>query len=224
MVKKIIRRLKHELNVMRCRNHNKVFCIGRNKTGTTSVSELFSQLGIPVGRQRTAELLAPKLKENNYRDLIKYVKNNGVAFQDVPFSMPNVYKILDKEFPNSKFILTVRDSPEVWYHSLTTFHAKVFGNGKIPQRKELENVDYVYRGWSWEMNRLRYNTPEDDVYNKEVLIKDYIDYNNEVEAYFKDRPEQLLIVNLKEPDAAVKISKFLGSDKIIKEIPWENKT
>jgi len=224
MIKRTLRRLYHKVNMIRYRDHDKVFCIGRNKTGTTSVSKIFSQLGIPVGEQILAELLAPKLKDNNYKDLIKYVKKMGVAFQDIPFSMPNVYKILDKEFPNSKFILTVRDSPEVWYHSLTTFHAKVFGNGKIPQKQELENVDYVYRGWAWEMNRLRYNTPENDVYNKDVLIQDYIDYNKEVEEYFKYNPEKLLIVNLKESNAAIKISQFLGSEKVVQEIPWENKT
>ncbi|MBB6681523.1 hypothetical protein H4O20_08715 [Aequorivita sp. 609] len=203
---------------------NKVFCIGANKTGTTSMKEIFRTLEIPVGSQLIGEMLVSDVVNKNYYEFIKYVKYGGVGFQDLPFSLPEVFKILDKKFPESKFILTLRDSPEVWYNSLINFHAKVFGNGKLPTKSDLQNNKYVYKGWAWEINRLLFDTPEDDLYNKEILIQSYINYNNSVIEYFKSQPEKLLVINLKEPDAAKKISQFLDSEIALKEIPWENKT
>ncbi|WP_299365905.1 sulfotransferase [Winogradskyella sp.] len=222
LIRKIYRKVKSLIRYFKIRNKPKVFCIGQNKTGTTSMAKIFQLLDMPVGNQRKAELLAIDVLNGNYDAFFKYVKNKGLAFQDVPFSKPNIYKILDKKFPDSKFILTIRDSPEIWYNSLIKFHAKLFGNGEIPKKSDLIKAKYVYPGWMWEMNRLNYKTPEEDIYNKKILIKQHIDYNNDVIDYFKDQPEKLLVVNLKEKNAAEKISNFL--QKKLDTIPWENKT
>lgn len=224
MIRKLYRKTKKLNLAFKYKNEQKIFCIGRNKTGTTSIKVLLESLDIPVGDQRKAELLGKDVLNGVYKKFLKYVKYEGVAFQDIPFSVPHTYKMLDKKFTNSKFILTVRDSPEVWYNSLTKFHAKLFGNGQTPTKSDLIKANYVYPGWMWEINRLHYKTPEDDVYNKDILIKQHIEYNNGVIEYFKDQPEKLLVINLKEPDAAKKICLFLNSEKIIEEIPWENKT
>ncbi|MCH3881556.1 hypothetical protein L1S33_04130 [Tenacibaculum sp. K20-16] len=202
----------------------KIFCIGRNKTGTTSMAKIFRKMGLSVGPQRPAELLVKDWGKNDFTRIIKYVKYSGIAFQDIPFSFPNTFKVLDKEFPDSKFILTIRDSPEIWYKSLISFHSKRFGNGCLPTKQDLKKAKYIYPGYAWEVNRLLHNTPEEDIYNKQMLIQHYIDYNDSVIKYFKNKPEQLLVVNLKEPDSLVKISKFLGISKNIGKVPWENKT
>ena len=202
----------------------KVFCIGRNKTGTTSLAKIFRKIGLKVAPQYDFELLVNDWYSGDYSKIIKKVKKKGNAFQDIPFSLPDTYKILDKEFPKSKFILTVRDSPEVWYKSLTKFHSKLFGNGKIPTKEDLQNAEYIYHGWMWDVNRMVYNTPENDIYNKEMLIQHYTDHNNAVIEYFKDRPHKLLIINLKEPKALEKICDFLDAKQTIEKMPWENKT
>jgi len=214
----------NKANSVKHTKSKKIFCLGFNKTGTTSMAKLFSELDIPVGPQRPAELLINDWKNDNFKSILRYVKYEGVAFQDVPFSLKKLYPILDKEFPDSKFILTIRDSPEQWYKSLTSFHAKNFGKGKIPDKKTLQESTYVYKGWLWEVNRAVSNTPENDVYNKDLLIKLYNEHNASVINYFKNTPEKLLVVNLTEPNAAITISKFLDRGKIIETIPWENKT
>ena len=228
MIKKIFRKATRLALLTQNPNHyakkNKVFCIGANKTGTTSMKIIFKNLGIPVGSQRYGEMLINDVINNRYYEFLKFVKYGGVGFQDIPFSLPEVFKVLDEKFPESKFILTIRDSPEVWYQSLINFHAKVFGNGKVPTKLDLQNSRYVYKGWAWKMNRLLFNTPLDDLYNKEILIQNYIDYNNSVIEYFKSHPEKLLVINLKDIGAAKKISEFLGIENELKEIPWENKT
>lgn len=206
------------------RKETKIFCIGRNKTGTTSIHKVFLELEIPVGVQRKAELLAPDWGIGRYDRIEQYVRYGGIAFQDVPFSLPNTFREMDERFPGSKFILTVRDSADVWYDSVVRFQSKLFGNGRIPTKEDLKNSTYVHKGWVWKMNRFIHDTPEDDLYNEEMLKRSYLKHNADVRDYFHDRPEQLLIINLKNADAAQKISAFLNTGKHIKEIPWENKT
>lgn len=206
------------------RNTQKVFCIGRNKTGTTSLAKFLSNVGITVGKQRPAELLFEEVQKGDFSGLIKFVKYGGKAFQDNPFSLPGVYKTLDKAFPNSKFILTVRDSSDQWYNSVVKYHSKLLRINHIPTKEDLLNATYVKKGWMWKVNRFLYQTPEDDIYNEEVLKKNYTDHNNDVIEYFKNRPQSLLVINVKDKDAGKKICEFLGTKKMLNEMPWENKT
>lgn len=228
MIRKIIATtLKPATRILRgwsYRKEPKIFCIGRNKTGTTSIHKIFLELGIPVGAQREAEQLAPDWGGGRYDRIEQYVRYGGIAFQDVPFSLPGTFREMDKRFPGSKFILTVRDSADVWYSSVVRFQSKLFGNGRVPTKQDLQNATYVHKGWVWKMNRLIHSTPDDDLYNQEVLKRSYLDHNAAVIDYFRDRPEQLLVVNLKSVDAAKTISTFLNTGKSINEIPWENKT
>jgi len=214
----------HKITGQKYRDTVKIFCIGKNKTGTTSMARLFRELGIRVGPQREAEKLTDEWTKKKYDSLVEYIRYRGVAFQDIPFSLPGTYKMLDKNFPDAKFILTVRDSPEAWYDSLTRFHSKLFGNGKLPTKADLQNATYLRKGWAWEINRLLHDTPEEAPYQRDVLIRDYIEYNSAVREYFKHRPEKLLVVNLKDSDAAERICTFLNTSKHINKVPWENKT
>jgi len=244
ITKKIQKGIREIYRKIKIRNSNKVFCIGRNKTGTTSLGKFLSKLdiivakqsspdslgnflsklGILKAKQSSAEFLFYDVKKGDYSTLLNYVKYNGQAFQDIPFSLNGTYKIMDKAFPNSKFILTIRDSPDQWYKSVTSYHSKLMGTKHVPTKEDLMNYSYVKKGWMWEVNRFLYPTPEHDIYNEEILKKHYNDYNNEIIEYFKDRPNDLLIVNLKEENAALKICNFLGTKKKLYNMPWENKT
>src|SRR5690606_32146124 len=104
----------------------KIFCIGRNKTGTTSLAAEFKELGYPVGHQRTAEKLIDYYIANDFQPIIDYCRSAQV-FQDAPFSWPETYKYLDEAYPNSLFILSVRDNAEQCYNYLTKFHSKLYG-------------------------------------------------------------------------------------------------
>ncbi len=220
-------RIKNACNLLRTKakkDKTKVFCIGRNKTGTTSMKVMMEKLGFVVGDQRTAELLLDDWAEHRYEDLIKYCKT-AQFFQDVPFSLPETYVILDKAFPGSKFILTIRDNAEQWYNSVTRFHAKLWGkNGRIPTKEDLQSATYIVKGRPWINNQLIYNTPESDPYNKEVFIKHYNKHNEEVKLYFKNRPNDLLVLNVAEKGAVKKLTQFLGFSSIMNEFPWVNKT
>ena len=131
----------------------KVFCIGRNKTGTTSLERALSDLGYVVGHQPTAELLIHDYAQRNFKPIVEYCRT-AEAFQDVPFSLPYTYQILDYAFPGSKFILTVRDNENEWYQSLIRFHRNRLGvRGKIT-KEDLLNDQYRYQGFIWRLIEL----------------------------------------------------------------------
>ena len=202
----------------------KIFGIGNNKTGTTSLKQAMENLGYVIGNQRIAEKMMNQWAVRDFKNLIRYC-HTAQFFQDVPFSKPYTFIVLDHAFPNSKFVLTIRDSPEQWYNSLTKFHAKKWGeDGRIPTKEDLENADYVYKGWPWHLNRWVQNTPESNPYKKEDLIKSYIDYNNNVIEYFRHRPHDLLVLNVAEDGAHQKLCTFLNKETNIQNFPWENKT
>ena len=94
----------------------KIFCIGGNKTGTTSIKKVLEDLGYRIGDQRTAELLMEDWGKRDLRRLIRYC-HTADAFQDVPFSYVYTFQAMDAAFPGSKFILTLRNSYDQWYQS-----------------------------------------------------------------------------------------------------------
>lgn len=181
-------------------------------------------MGYKVGHQRTAELHIFDYQNENWNPIIKYCKS-AEAFQDVPFAYPYLYEILDETFSNSKFILTIRDSGEQWYNSLTKSHAIKFGlNNEIPRIEDLKKATYNYTGYMWDVNQTLYKTKEgENPYNKEKLIAHYHNHNDEVINYFKDK-NNLIVINVKKSEDYKRLCHFLGKSPVREGFPWENKT
>ncbi|MEO6819301.1 MAG: sulfotransferase [Ginsengibacter sp.] len=225
--KRIARRSKHEFNERilhpyLVRNKQKIFCIGQNKTGTTSLLKTFQDLKFIAARETQSAKLLDSYLEKDYDRIINFCKSAQV-FEDVPFSLPELYKHLDKAFPHSKFILTVRDNPEQWYGSLVSFLSKLFGKGSIPTIEDFKNARYIEKGWAWRLFKETYNTDESDLFNKEILIQKYIDHNNKVIEYFGNR-ENLLVINLAEQGSYQKFCHFIGVKSEKNSFPWVHKT
>jgi len=87
----------------------KIFVIGNNKTGTTSIGAALEALGFSLGNQADAELLMEDWAKRDFQRIVDYCETAD-AFQDVPFSLEFTYQVLDYAFPDSRFILTVRNS------------------------------------------------------------------------------------------------------------------
>ena len=192
----------------------KVFCIGRNKTGTTSLKQVLKDLGYCVGDQRTAELLMEDWGKRDFRRLIRYC-HTADAFQDVPFSYAYTFQAMDAAFPGSKFVLTVRDSDDQWYQSVVRFHskrlAKRAGEQRIPTLDDVRTDPYIYPGYLWRMRELvgvAADSPE--AYPEQPLKAYYNWYNAMVEDYFRHRPDDLLVLNLSDADAMQQLCDFLG--------------
>lgn len=119
------------------------------------------------------------------------------AFQDMPWAV--IYKELDEAFPNSKFILTQRDEQK-WLNSAI----KHFG----------ENTTLM-REWVYGAGK--------PVGNEAVYIERYQRHNREVQQYFHDRPDDLLIMSWAEGDGWAELCSFLGVPIPKVKFPHANK-
>lgn len=222
---KIVRQKgKYVINKCRAFGKQKIFGIGLNKTGTTSLTRAMIDLGFLVGREISEIEILRDWSRRDFKSLKHYCET-AQFFQDVPFSLPHTFIVLDQLFPGSKFILTHRGSPEEWHASLVNFETKLWGkNGRPPSKEDLQKEAKYFAGYRWEVNRLIYETPENDLYNKEMLMKHYKDYNDSVNNYFRFRPKDLLTINVSEPDSYHRLCAFLNVKPKYATFPWENKT
>lgn len=212
--------------VRRAKPRSKLFCIGLNKTGTTSWAQAILDLGYIVGSETEATMLFDNWVQKDFRPIIKYCEIGGQAFQDIPFSLPNTYRSLDQAFPGSKFILTVRDSPEQWYDSLVNFHSKCFSKPRNipPKSQDISDAVYWRRGFIADFCRAVFKTPKEDPYNRDILLNFYQKYNDEVIRYFSGRPNDFLIVNVAKQSCYREMCHFLGVKGLADGFPWKNRT
>jgi hypothetical protein len=203
----------------------KIFCIGLNKTGTTSWAQAMTDLGYLVGNERAAEIFLDDWVEKKYSRIYRFCRS-AQAFQDVPFSLPGMYLKLHQKFPDSRFILTVRDSAQQWYQSVVRFHAKAWSApGHCPPTPgDLENAVYVYRGWPAVFCRQVFQTPIEDPYNRDMLLKFYRNYTDSICEYFSTYPDAFLQINVAAPGALKKMCGFLDTPYPGGEFPWKNRT
>lgn len=159
----------------------KVFCIGFHKTGTKSLAVALKKLGYRVTGPNG--MYDPKI-ERNAIAMANQLTEKYDAFQDNPW--PVIYKELDGKHPNSKFVLTLRE-PDSWIRS----QVKDFGSKETPMRKWIYGV----------------GCPKG---NEDIYLKRFREHNNDVENYFKDRPQDLLVMNLTKGDGWEKLCPFLG--------------
>lgn len=120
------------------------------------------------------------------------------AFQDNPW--PMLYKEMDNAFPGSKFILTLRD-PQKWVASIV----KNFGTDVTPMREWIYGKGYGY--------------PKG---NEALYVERFERHNLEVLDYFRDRKQDLLVMNLTEGDGWEKLCPFLGIQVPAEPFPRAN--
>jgi hypothetical protein len=191
------------------RQFRKVFCIGLNKTGTTSLEAFFRSLGYRVGEQARGELLIDAWSVRNFKPIIS-LSTSADFFQDIPFSCPYTYQALDTAFAGAKFILTVRDNEDQWCDSMIRFHTKIVGKNRIPTAADLQEFSYRYEGWIYRAMKMIYNISDAEPYQRDNLIAHYRRHNECVTEYFRHRPDSLLVVNLARGNAAKHVLEFLG--------------
>jgi len=165
---------------------SKVFCIGFQKTGTTSMEAALRILGYRVAsifghEDRDLEALR--------RDFVTRglaIAADVDAVQDMPW--PLMYRELDAAFPGSKFILTWRD-PDRWLASICDH----FG----------DNPDIL--------QALTYGPDAAFPVGHETHYREvYARHNAAVRTYFRDRPGDLLAMNLSQGGGWPALCGFLG--------------
>jgi len=173
---------------------SKVFVIGFHKTGTTSMHNALKILGYSVCRPFPTNIpnMGKVVLEKAFKEAEKYD-----AFEDNPW--PLLFKEMDKKYPRSKFILTIRPA-EQWIKSVVNH----FGS----------NFTYM-REWIYGEG-----CPKG---NEDLYIKKYIEHIDDVKKYFLKRSNDLLILNLKDEDKWSKLCNFLNKKVIKDSFPYANK-
>jgi hypothetical protein len=175
----------------------KVFNIGLNRAGTTSLTTALGLLGYRAlhfhhAGQRLYDLVVANHRRR-YR-LFDGLDDDYDAFSD--FAGQNFYRALDKQYPGSKFILTWRDLTS-W---LDSRERKVRHNITRPgYRYAFRTVDRA--GWQRE---------------RETYLAD-------LERYFADRPGDLLIIDIPGGQGWDQLCPFLGRAVPAAPFPCENR-
>jgi hypothetical protein len=190
----------------------KVFGIGFNKTGTTSLAAALARLGYRVAPQSPAVRLFDQVWHHQHCDELLRFCQHYDAFQDIPFSMPGVYRLIDAAFPKAKFILTTRANADIWFDSLYRFTAQQYQqfHGVAPT---LEAMQQYPVGTDWivyKVHRFVFEAGKYGLWNRERYQGVYERHNAGARDYFRDRPTDFLELDVAGADALDRLSTFLG--------------
>ena len=215
------------------RPFNKLFCIGFNKTGTTSVERVLLDWGLRIPKQLEQEaILCDVIPQGDFSALRAFCADFD-AFQDLPFSQSSTYVACDALFPGSRFVLTTRH-PERWVESYIRFYKREFGLGTVEDFSEevfRDKALYLKRGYVHsQLQRLLVEHVAgqpvlrwDLAFDRDFLMALYTRRNSEIRAHFAQRPNALLEIELStEPDTS-RLMHFLGiTGQQVNAFPTEN--
>ena len=226
------------INIFICKP--KVFCIGMNKTGTTTMTKIFKKLNFRVAPQIKQEINIGDIEIRNNHQKIKSFCWKYNFFQDLPFSQGDIYKTIDKIYPNSTFILTIRDSNK-WFESLCNFHLIYFKkmgfdfqNINEVKEEHMKKFNWIKEGYYYEYtknfwitelkkNQLSFNW--NLLYNKDHYISVYEKRNKQIKDYFEKRKKNLLIFDVSKNYDIIEILDFLEmKEELNFQIPHELKS
>lgn len=173
----------------------KIFCIGLNKTGTRSLHSALEILGfrsIHWGGDdpRAALVRGPQLRAavesalQDGRPLLDGLPDAD-AYSDL-LALSTNFDVLDRQYPSSSFILTVREL-EGWIES-RRLHVEANIARKARGEYDGTFLEVDEEGWAEEMRS----------------------HNARVMAYFADRPTDLLVMDITTGDGWEVLCPFLG--------------
>ena len=147
----------------------RVFGVGMNKTGTSSLSRALRHLGVlPVASQRLVQragLLEAVFDRRHFEPALRYARMYR-AFEDRPWNVWDMYRRLDERYPGSRFVLTVRD-PDRWW--LSVEHWISVSKPAVAQR---------YR-----------QHLEARSLSRHAMVEAYLRHNEEIQQHFRGRPD-----------------------------------
>jgi 3'-phosphoadenosine 5'-phosphosulfate (PAPS) 3'-phosphatase len=174
--------------------HAKIFGIGLSKTGTSSLAQALQSLGFKT----RDNMGATRYTAGDLASIDMATVETHDALTDTP--IPSFYRELDARFPGSRFILTVRDR-EGWLKScMKQFNSRFAAGQSESNRRLFEDL---------------YGTNE---FDPALFAAGYDRFVAGALEYFKDRPGDLLVLNVTAGEGWEKLCPFLG--RSIPEVPF----
>lgn len=178
----------------------KIFGIGLQKTGLTSLVRLLQKCGLNA-RGTNLKLRRSFARRRDYQGILDYY-DSAQFFCDWP--TPLMYKAAFAKYgPRARFILTVRKDADTWFesikrhnryaHPVANKHRWIFGR-YYPHGFDAEHKAYYER------------------------------HNREIEDFFdaQGARDQLLIIRVDDPASIGRVAEFLGIDIPFDAFPREN--
>lgn len=162
---------------------DKVFVIGFHKTGTSSLALALRELGYRVcfNLQWNDARIIRDMKRVCYP-----LTQQFDAFEDNPW--PLLYRELYEWYPDARFILTIRDT-DGWYRSALNW----FGENDTLMRRHIYGDDAGSPTGNEAIYRARYDK-----------------HNEDVRAFFADKPVQMLTMDVTKGHGWTELCDFLG--------------
>jgi hypothetical protein len=187
----------------------KIFVVGFNRTGTTSIQQSLQSGNVLCGPQILHERLLRDWAQRRF-DRIVALCRYYEGFQDYPFAFPFTYQAMDQAFPDARFVLSMRDSAEQWYESLVGFESKALFGGQTATWDLIDRCSYCYPGFVADASRLVYRWQDYGLYDRKHAIDLYNRHNDDVQEYFAHRSGKLIVINVAEADSYPRFAEFLN--------------
>jgi hypothetical protein len=179
----------------------RVFGIGMNKTGTSSLHAALRHLGYTAVHHGSVELRRSiEAAAAEGRPLLSDIDPDLDALCDIA-AITSGFAELDRDYSGSKFILTVRDVDD-WVSSRIR-HVEANRSARDAGRPHGNFMDIDVEAW----------VIERDAHHAAVL------------AHFAGRPDDLLVLDLCAGQGWERLAPFLGWERIPERpFPWENRS
>ena len=185
----------------------KIFGIGLSKTGTTSLTHALRMMGyraihypFNILKYQNGELALNADRLNRYD-----------ACTDSPIA--RFFRELVEYFPGSKFILSQREM-NAWLASCEHHHV---WPGEYAEKVSLGKNPIVRR-----LLKLHKDLYGSVSFNREAFARSYVEHEQAVLDYFKDRPQDLLQIDICAGEGWEKLCPFLDQDVPDHHFPRRN--
>ncbi|HJT57731.1 MAG TPA: sulfotransferase [Ktedonobacteraceae bacterium] len=191
---------------------HKVFGLGLNRTGTTSLTAALQKLGyraVHFPNDEVTQIEFYRFFATGAASIHLSVLTDHDALTDTPVCC--LYQALDKAYPGSKFVLTVREKQAWVRSSQLLWGQRAFVRGASPHTLRDQYLRFI--------NERLYGMPNPE---PESLSLAYDQYTAEVREYFRERPHDLLVLDICGGEGWDKLAPFLGVAIPETPFPWEN--
>jgi sulfotransferase family protein len=201
LARRVARRLERQArrvalrHAMREQGYERLFGIGTARTGTSSLARALVLLGFK--HTSWDPTLWDRYERGDYEPIFR-VADRFESFDDGPWNGSDFYRELDRRYPRSKFVLSVREA-QSWLVSHER-HFSTEGARTIPERYLIP--DYAAR--------------------RDEILADYMRRNREAIDYFRHRPGDLLVLDVCGGEGWERLCPFLGLDPPAKPFPHIN--
>jgi hypothetical protein len=172
----------------------RIFGIGMHKTATTSLYEALKILGVDAAHWENAHWAKAIWNEMEAEGQSATLERH-YALLDLPITL--LFKELDRAYPGSKFILTVRDEIR-WLQSVQ----KHWSPDHNPHRGNWGADPFTNK-----VHKLLYGQKDFDAL---LFLARFRRHNAEVMEYFRDRPADLLVMDMDAGAGWAELCGFLG--------------